>query len=84
LRADLQQQVGASLGPVHLLLLDHSPAHKLVYSRLGKSGADSFTIAMAVRLFVSIHSRDCPIASDGHPGRIEGESRQKMSFSTFS
>ena len=39
-RADLQQQVGASLGPVHLLLLYHSPADKLVYGRLGKSEAD--------------------------------------------
>jgi hypothetical protein len=44
----LQQQVNASLGPVHLLLLDHSPADKLVYGRLGKSGADSFAVAMAV------------------------------------
>jgi hypothetical protein len=51
---DLQQQVSASLGPVHLLVLDHSPADKLVYGRLGKSGTDSFFVAMAVAVIRSV------------------------------
>jgi hypothetical protein len=40
--------MGGSLGPVHLLLLDHSAADQLVYGRLGKGGADSFAVAIPV------------------------------------
>ena len=40
--------MSASLCPVHLLLLDHSADDQLVYDRLGKGGADSFAIAIAV------------------------------------
>jgi hypothetical protein len=48
LGANLQQQMSASLGPVHLLLLDHSAADALVHGRFCKRGADSFAIAMTI------------------------------------
>jgi hypothetical protein len=41
--ADLEQQVGASGSPAHLLLLDHAFAHYLVDRRLDERAGDSFT-----------------------------------------
>src|SRR6266567_6648514 len=41
--ADLEQQVGASGSPAHLLLLEHAFANDLVDSRLDERAGDRFT-----------------------------------------
>ncbi len=43
--ADLQQEVGALLGPAHLLFLDYSLAHHLVDGRFHKRCSDGFPIS---------------------------------------
>lgn len=40
--------MGAALGPVHLLLLDHAFAHQVIDGRFHKRRGDRFLIAIAV------------------------------------
>src|SRR5690349_8377122 len=47
-RTDLQQQMSAALGPLHLLFLGRPLAHHLVNRRFDKARADSLAIAVAL------------------------------------
>ena len=49
-RANLQQEMGAPLAPLHLLLLDHALADHLVDSRFLKAGADAFALAVPLAI----------------------------------
>jgi len=48
--ADMQQEVGALLAPVHLLFFDHSLADHLVDGRFHKRCSDGFTISPTLAL----------------------------------
>jgi hypothetical protein len=45
--ANLQQQVGAPMAPVHLLFFHHAPAHHLVHRRFYKPRADPLAVTVA-------------------------------------
>jgi hypothetical protein len=81
LGANPQQQMSASLGPVHLLLLDHSAADQLVHGGFCKRGADSFAIAMTiavVRCRAALKSGKC-----GYSKRFTNYPRQPISADSF-
>ncbi len=52
----------SALGPLHLLLFDHPPAHHLIDHRLHEPGADPFTMVVPLAI---VHNRRRIIADIG-------------------
>jgi hypothetical protein len=52
-RANLQQEMGAAFGPLHLLFLYHPLAHDLVHRRFDKARANAFALVIALALVLN-------------------------------